>query len=648
MQSAQLKPMLAVKPRSFERWDLAEPVRAAPSLLYALTPRGLDTPYVESLSSYVTRLAEVHVVPVWRLILHVRSQVCSDRLSRPSMRYAYPANGLGKNAEILRQSFEAATGGRDLRPLTLSALQGSISKPDIFRTTEAWCPGCLEQWRAEGPPIYSPLLWAVRAVAVCPVHACPLVDRCPHCHSQFTPLRAGARPGYCSICSQWLGTFDLPLPGDSREEHSFHLWSSMGVGQVLAAMPDLQRMEPHVELIRNLQRCLDQSEGATRGYLSRLAGAAGCAFNHWASGQLKPTLDHLCRLSYRLKLPLLALFTGVPAQWRGPARPQAQVDSRSGTCWAQPAIERNELRRILRECLREEPPPSVAEIARRLEFHSDDTLRFREPDLCRQITARRRDSGASVNSARPIFKKSEGYRLENILRDHLAQESPLSLKEIASALGYKAPHAIRERFPDLCREITAKHKLHPSPGKEKMRLALEAARSENPPPSLMQIARRLGFSCEEALLTAYPEMCASHRQWRRAWFDEQRDHLRRSIREWLATHPAPTATSVCLHFGISACYFQSRFPEEKAEVVRRAAERARMDREGRGLLMRNEVFEIVRKLHEEMIFPSLSRVKSALSQDLGGHTPQLRAVIDEAIAHFGPIMRHRSELGQFA
>ena len=73
-----------------------------------------------------------------------------------------------------------------------------------------------------------------------------------------------------------------------------------------------------------------------------------------------------------------------------------------------------------------------------------------------------------------------------------------------------------------------------------------------------------------------------------------------------------------------------------------------MDGERRAVLMRQEVFETVRKLHEERIFPSLSRVKSALSQDLAGHTPQLRAAIDEAIAHCGPIMRHRSELGQFA
>lgn len=289
-----------------------------------------------------------------------------------------------------------------------------------------------------------------------------------------------------------------------------------------------------------------------------------------------------------------------------------------------------------------------SEIARRLEFGSDDTLRFREPDLCRQIAARRRGSGIAVNPSKPIFKSSEGRRLENILRDHLAQECPPSLKEIASKLGYKADQAVRTRFPELCRAITAKRKLHRGRGKEKVRLALEAARTESPPPSLMQIARRLGFSSEEALLTADPETCASHRQWRREWIEEQRDDLRRSIREWLATEPAPTVTAVCLHFNISFCYFQSRFPDEKAEVLRRAAERVRMEREFRAVQMRDEVFEIVLRLHDERTFPSLSRVKSALSHDLAGHTPQLRTIIDEAIAYFRPIVRHRSDFGQFA
>ena len=62
---------------------------------------------------------------------------------------------------------DEATSGR--LPYRLS--REASPKVDIFRTTEAWCPACLEQWRAEGVPIYSPLLWSVRVVVVCPVHA---------------------------------------------------------------------------------------------------------------------------------------------------------------------------------------------------------------------------------------------------------------------------------------------------------------------------------------------------------------------------------------------------------------------------------------------------------------------------------------------
>src|SRR5437667_2757693 len=87
-----------VKRCSFERWDVAEPSRARPSLLYSLIPCGLGTPYVESLSSYVTRLAEGHVVSVWRVILHVLSPVRPSQIPRSSTRYSYPANGLGKGS----------------------------------------------------------------------------------------------------------------------------------------------------------------------------------------------------------------------------------------------------------------------------------------------------------------------------------------------------------------------------------------------------------------------------------------------------------------------------------------------------------------------------------------------------------------------
>jgi hypothetical protein len=635
-----------VKRRSFERWDVAEPNSARPTLLYPLTPCGVGTQYVESLSSYVTRLAEAHVVSVWRLILHVLSPERPSQIPRSSTRYAYPANGLGKGSEMFLRGFQTATSRSDLHLLTLTTLQGTISQPSIFRNAEAWCPNCLEQWRQAGVPVYSPLLWAIRAVTVCPAHATPLVDRCPHCRSQFASLRVSARPGYCSICSHWLGNFDSPSPKDKDCVDDHNVWAATSVGQVLMAMPELGLIQPHTELIANLQRCLRQSE-ATRQSLAALAGAPPCAFLGWVSGRIKPALDQLCRLTYELKLPLMMLFRGVPAQWRGPEYLRQQVDSPRSNFRGQPAIGQNELRSILTAALSEDPPPSVAEVARRLNFRRPQTLRSRQPELCRQISARRRDSGTTVGAATQLYKKSERRRLESILRRHLARENPLSLNEIASRLGYKGSGSIRERFPKLCREIAAKRKQQFLHEREQMGRALEDARRESPPPSLKQIARRFGFTAEGVLSTTFPEMCASHKEWRQAWLEEQRTKLRLSIREWMAAEPAPTITSVCRRFGISQAYVQLQFPEENADIVQRSAERVRRARENRYAIMRKEVFEIVRELRQENIYPSLPRVRSALSQGLARYWQLLRPVINEALLQFGGAVRRRNEFGQF-
>jgi hypothetical protein len=63
--------------------------------------------------------------------------------------------------------------------------------------------------------------------------------------------------------------------------------------------------------------------------------------------------------------------------------------------------------------------------------------------------------------------------------------------------------------------------------------------------------------------------------------------------------------------------------------------------------MRNEVFEIVRKLRQKKIYPSLQRVKSALSPGLARYWQLLRPVINEAVLQFGGAVRQRNEFGQF-
>jgi len=72
-----------------------------------------------------------------------------------------------------------------------------------------------------------------------------------------------------------------------------------------------------------------------------------------------------------------------------------------------------------------------------------------------------------------------------------------------------------------------------------------------------------------------------------------------------------------------------------------------MARENRYAIMRKEVFEIVRKLRAQNIYPSLPCVRSALSQGLARSWQLLRPVINEAVLQFGVAVRQRNEFGQF-
>jgi AraC-like DNA-binding protein len=175
---------------------------------------------------------------------------------------------------------------------------------------------------------------------------------------------------------------------------------------------------------------------------------------------------------------------------------------------SQPAMERSELRAVLVASLSENPPRSVAEISRRLRFRRPQTLWSREPELCKQIARRRRDSGITVRPATQLYPRSQGQHLEGILREHLEQD-PLSLNEIASRLGYKGSGAIRERFSDLCRAITAKRKQQVLRKREGMRVAIETARTEIAPPSLREIGRRLGYTVEFVVVKTDKRLVAS-------------------------------------------------------------------------------------------------------------------------------------------
>ncbi|MEL4897799.1 TniQ family protein [Crocosphaera sp. Alani8] len=193
----------------YEPWDLKKPKIPLRSRLFSLKPIGIGTPLVESLTSYLIRLSELHCLSVRNLVAHTVVPIVPKNYHTTNlfcMRNDTGAiNGTGDLAQDLVQALEKLTYCSDFPYLTLLNWQQILTTRKLLRKTRAWCPHCYEEWRLSHQKVYDPLLWHFNSISVCLHHQRVLETVCPHCHQQIPILSSLSRAGYCSKCGQWLG-----------------------------------------------------------------------------------------------------------------------------------------------------------------------------------------------------------------------------------------------------------------------------------------------------------------------------------------------------------------------------------------------------------------------------------------------------------
>jgi len=179
-----------------------------PTVLYSLGPEGLGTPFSESLSSYLTRLAAAHMVSPTVLLREVigRSDGNEDggRALGPQG-VVRKMDGMGREASKVTRALEKLTGRSELHLLTMQSYLGLIAKYNLLSENRAWCPYCLEQQRASGKTVYYPLLWGLSYLEKCPIHRNKLFRVCPFCRTRMPTFSSTAVVGYCDRCTAWLG-----------------------------------------------------------------------------------------------------------------------------------------------------------------------------------------------------------------------------------------------------------------------------------------------------------------------------------------------------------------------------------------------------------------------------------------------------------
>lgn len=171
-----------------------------------LSPLGVGTLEVESLRSYLCRLAELHGVTLASFMLHVGSK-CKRRKDRLALRrfmhQTTTACGVGSNVDLLIKTLGPLTGEAHLERLTFLELDKVLSgSQGLVKPVRSWCPVCYNEHRRSDEPYYDRLLWSMPSVTRCPFHRVGLVSECPQCGKTQRHYHRTAKLDLCHECNR--------------------------------------------------------------------------------------------------------------------------------------------------------------------------------------------------------------------------------------------------------------------------------------------------------------------------------------------------------------------------------------------------------------------------------------------------------------
>lgn len=586
-------------------------------------------PFVESLASYVVRLADAHAVSVGDLV----GRELSRAASKPLISFArfmkehranshgfhartYAINGFRESSGRWIEALEKATLRTNLRFLTLSPFDGVFSRQGVSRQTRVWCPSCYEDWRSNDAVTYEPLLWSIGIVTLCPRHLIPLVEECPHCHRRSSPITVFSRPGLCSHCHEWLGLSSAASPqirvgGRMTVIDDNARWRAEMIGELVAIAPQLDGPSLHSVLVGNLKACVD---AVAEGNLDAFANACQVSrspLEFHLSGRNVPSIDFLLRICRRLSIPISAFLENdscrAATNWE---RARQSIDPGRRVPAFRPV---EQVRLALLRADQEEPVPSLMEIAGRLGYKGTERLYQVDRDLCKRLSAKYRRSGQSHRwRKRGAERISEKVDIQKLLQESLAQEQPVSAHHIAAHLGYANDGYLQTRFPDLCRAIRQKIAAQRLTRLAEMERVLTEALNEEPVPTLDDLRKRVGYSSSECLQSHFPELCEQILTRHRMAREQKTAELRKALQDLLLAVPAVSLRAAGERIGCSVSYLKELCPEECAALGERFIRRRHEASQLRKVRLVEEVREVVHQLHDQGRCPTVVRVTSLL------------------------------------
>jgi AraC-like DNA-binding protein len=553
-------------------WDVHTPLPFSTSVLYPLAPLGVGTPLVESLTSYLKRLAHAHHLKVADLVTFCSAQTDAHVLPSTLQKLSR-IDGMTDSGQMWSALLRKLTCREEVVCLTMHYWRSLLNPGRMLRQHHAWCPRCYEAALQNGVTLYEPLAWRLQCVEVCPVHQRRLADTCPHCGRRFTTLSNRAVVGFCPKCQHWLGdpaSAGENLPPDSPVSRLAH-----AVGRLLALAP--QVAPAHWNRMSQIIETLKQQRQVTYTHLERTLRIAVNTLTAMRSGQCQPNLETFARL---------AMFSE-GLLWEALVRPTA-ISTRPNLQTPSPLNTPHQQQAYLEHLLTSSGRlPGLSDIARRCDFPTVLALRKAFP----------------VQYERLYQRVRQEQRL--LLEETLQRGLPVVLSELAQQHGYHTGD-LYFHFYDLCLQITRGFQ---EDKYIRCRRYLQAILQDERFPTFTAIRKALGvgdyylkqhFAAELGLIEARRQQHLQHEE------TTARDYLNRMLAS--EAHASTSLQQIAEALGKSTKYLKSAFPAESRMILSRRREYLAEQLQATCQRIRQTVFD----LHQQGIYPSVDRIHAVI------------------------------------
>jgi hypothetical protein len=624
----------------YPQWDLSPPNIPARSRLYHLAPIGIGTSRAEGLTGYITRLAQEHCILTSTLFGRELVPASNKKyFLRGDSRFVgggtvvktmTALNGRSRCSQEWVTVLEKLTLQHDLRFLTMLTWQNVLTFKSLSRTLRAWCSLCLAEQRKGDETVYEHLLWSLATVNVCLHHQIPLETVCPHCRRHTPPFTFRLRPGHCSVCFKWLGNSNArSKPSIKQNDFQYEKWVANQMGLLIAAAPSQANNPPRDRIRQFITRCIQQTTGGNITAFADMLDIDRFVIYAWIRKHLPPT-EVVLKICYHFGLSFFDLVT------KGDVAPRFELSEKSqlhGVNNSTTDLRSTDLLRLgLLAALKEDPPPTLQQVADRLGYKLSRSLYSRFPDLTKRLTARRREFVLTTGQ-RPA-KRHNNEVLKSALQQALEQELPPSLSAIAQTHGYHGTAALRSSYPDLCEAIKTCRAQYFEKHKNGIRNNLTLMLLECPPPSPTEAGKRVGYKTETGIRMSYPELFEAILKRYRKYQQAQHEGIRRQLEASLSEEPPPSLRAMVVRLKTTYLILYWHFQRECKAIAARYARFAKKDRARKKVLAKARMRRLALDL-SKVGYVSIVRLREASGGPTGLESSELAAVLREVKRELG-------------